>query len=218
MSISRAGIVLALLAVFGCRVAHADVTSDDEYMRRLQVHQTLAPLGGAPFGEQINPYTGELGFRQTDLVFEGTGPTIQLVREFDTAQHTERAIGPSNLGDWTLSIPRLETLTSGPSNTGPITNPGDYWYVGVEQSTARCTDFRRPSFITNIFSLRLTSQAYSKSPKRDAGDCKYHSITSSAATSAGKTAYLPNAAAMCAERRWTKVRTCAARSFSASSN
>lgn len=80
---------LALAALYAClcsHVAHADVTSDDEYMRRLQVHQSLAPLGGAPFGEQINPYTGELSFRQTDLVFEGTGPTIRLARQLDSAE------------------------------------------------------------------------------------------------------------------------------------
>ena len=52
------------------------VTPQDEYMRRLKVYQTVQPSGETPFGEQINLYTGDLTFRQADVIVEGTGPTI----------------------------------------------------------------------------------------------------------------------------------------------
>lgn len=54
------------------------------------------------------------------------------------------------MGNWTLSIPRIETLTQGPLGTGPITDPGQQWKVGG-LSLARCTNFDRPLYTGGLF-------------------------------------------------------------------
>jgi len=120
-------------------------TPEDKYLRRLKVNDAIEPVGPTPFGEELNIYTGDLTFRQTDLVLEGTGPTISLTRELVSVQTSDARMGPSSMGDWVLSIPRIETLTQAPWGTTPITNPGQYWVVGGNLLT-RCTNFDRPLY------------------------------------------------------------------------
>lgn len=88
----------------------ADVTLEGEYGRRINPAQTVQPYGEKAFGENINIYTGDLSFWQTDVSLEGTGPAISLVRKtadylFDTSLRY-----PHPFGNWTLSIPRIQTL------------------------------------------------------------------------------------------------------------
>lgn len=128
-------IALVVAACVLSGIVHADVTQADEYMKRLKIYQTVQPVGDTPFGEQINLYTGELTFNQSDVVLEGTGPTISLVRGKQSAQTSESVQRPAAAGSWQLSIPRIETLTATGWTVGKADDPNRY---------ARCTHFDRP--------------------------------------------------------------------------
>ena len=52
-----------------------------DYAHALKIHSTIQPHGDSPFGERINLYTGGVSFHHDDIVVEGIGPTIRLVRE-----------------------------------------------------------------------------------------------------------------------------------------
>src|SRR4030095_3858066 len=111
MSMSKAAL-LAVTCVCALLVttAHAaEVTSADEYNKRLKIYQTLSPGGAPPFGEQINLYTGELSFQQTDVSFPGIGPDITITRSTGTSLE-DRSLDPLAFGNWDISIPRIETL------------------------------------------------------------------------------------------------------------
>ena len=144
MSISRLGIVVIALSALASQSARADVTLADEYMQRLQIRQTIAPQGDSPFGEQVNPYTGSLSFRQTDVVFEGIGPTIRLARgpESSASAEATATLLPA-FGNWGLSIPRIETLVDGVEGwvIAGTADPGRY---------ARCTRFDRPMYFGTL--------------------------------------------------------------------
>jgi hypothetical protein len=137
--------VVAACAVFGH--AHADVSQADEYMKRLKIAQTVQPAGETPFGEQVNLYTGELSFQQTDVTVEGIGPAISLVRYTRGAQDNDFVNKPGMAGSWQLSVPRIETLTDAPLAGLPVGSPGQNWVVaaaGDPNRYARCTHFDRP--------------------------------------------------------------------------
>ena len=127
-------------------VKSQELTTEDKYLRRLKVNDAIEPLGATPFGEQINMYTGDLTFRQTDVVLDGNGPTISISRELVSVQTSDIRMGPSSMGNWVLAIPRIETLTQAPWGTGAVTNPGDQWTVGNPLTGARCTSFDRPRY------------------------------------------------------------------------
>ena len=119
-----------------------------EYMKRLKAYQTVQPHGDKPFGEQINLYTGELSFSHTDIVLEGTGPTIRVVRTrsgtgFDEA--AEELHPASMFVDWTLQLPRIDTLVADPRNADGT--PGGNWRMGPAadaESFKRCSNFGSP--------------------------------------------------------------------------
>lgn len=129
------------IAMFVCLAsigaARADVSYEQEYLKRLKQYQTVQPLDPSPFGENISLYTGELGLLQTDITLEGTGPTIVLARE--RRMQVPEAPGKPTLGTWALSIPRIETLYR--TN---VATAGGIWKVGssvAEASYDRCTEF-----------------------------------------------------------------------------
>lgn len=145
-----AGIVLAAGVI---HPAHAqDATFDGEYMKRLKMYETVQPHGDTPFGESINLYTGELGFNQTDVDYPGQGPSIVLAREYRAQFQYWSPI--NTLGDWNLSIPRIETFVRTPGRSNypyGLGTPGENWKV--ETATApdvgqpgitRCTNFSAP--------------------------------------------------------------------------
>jgi YD repeat-containing protein len=137
MGRSRTGIVVAALYACLCsQLAHADVTPQDEYSKRLKVSQTISPGGDTPFGERINLYTGELSFSQTDLVDEGIGPAIVVNRTTATSQQ-DKSLDPPAFGLWDLSIPRIETLVMAPGEVG------EKWGSSAN-GYARCTEFAAP--------------------------------------------------------------------------
>lgn len=152
-------IVLSFPVSVRC-VSAEEVAPQDEYMKRLKVHQTIQPLGETPFGESINLYTGELSFRQTDVSLEGTGPTIVLARETTTAQTRELRLLPGAFHDWVLSVPRIETLmpmasTRPPTGGAAVSTPGQYWKVSAfandtTGTDARCSHFGVPRYTSPI--------------------------------------------------------------------
>lgn len=136
----RAGIALAGVLA-GCFLAtgvHAQVTPQEEYSKRLKAYQTISPGGETPFGEQINLYTGELTFHQTDIVLEGTGPAIVIARTTGDSQRD--GAGTPAFGGWEISIPRIETLV----RYDYPKPPGENWRVGISNTTARCTQYGNP--------------------------------------------------------------------------
>ncbi|MGN7726482.1 RHS repeat protein [Luteimonas sp. 22616] len=139
----------AVLYLIGAlSIIHAqEIGPRDEYDRALRGLQTVSALGDNPFGEDIDLYTGRLTFNQADIVLEGTGPTISLVRTTAAVNNSEYRIAPNTLGNWMLSIPRIETLIDKDLTIPNSGSPGEQWtvYEGG-RSYARCTKFDRPSY------------------------------------------------------------------------
>ncbi|MGN6223514.1 hypothetical protein [Pseudoxanthomonas sp.] len=138
--------LLVACAVMG-GVRAQEVPTGDEYLRRIKIYQTIQPVGDTPFGERLNLYTGDLTFSQTDISLEGSGPTITLVRQLASMAESESRLQPYMMGDWVLSIPRIETVVSANLMTGDPGQPGDRWMV-ISSSDPnrhkRCTYFGRP--------------------------------------------------------------------------
>jgi len=138
--------LLVVCAVMGGLRAQ-EVSVEDEYLRRLKVYETIQPVGSTPFGERLNLYTGDLTFSQTDVSLEGKGPAITLVRQLASMAESESRLQPYMMGDWVLSIPRIETVVSANLMTGDPGQPGDRWMV-ISSSDPnrhkRCTYFGRP--------------------------------------------------------------------------
>lgn len=120
-----------------------------DYAKRIKMYETIQPLGDTPFGENINLYTGELSFLQTDIELEGNGPAIVLARDMISSpvaafNHSSSSI--DSFGRWSLTIPRIEVLVKSTSS-----EPGVNWQVPVyppsgapTPSPSRCTNFGVP--------------------------------------------------------------------------
>jgi hypothetical protein len=93
--------------------AASDFDAADAYMQRLKVSQSVSPAGANPFGESVNPYTGELSFHHVDVVLEGAGPSIVVGRKTLTSQDATYSAN-TEMGGWDLTIPRIETLLVAP--------------------------------------------------------------------------------------------------------
>lgn len=143
--------MFGLISLLSGPLAAQTLVPDEDYLRRLKASETVQPVGDTPFGEQVNLYTGDLTFSQSDIVLEGTGPAIRLVRDLATRQtsdlHLRRT--PNAMGDWTLSIPRLETLINSPRGDFGNASPGYNWTISgatVPTRHRRCTELRRPEY------------------------------------------------------------------------
>lgn len=121
-----------------------------DYAKKIKLYETIQPIGDTPFGENVNLYTGELTFLQTDIEFAGSGPTIVLARDMisspiDTYNYSSSSI--DTFGRWSLTIPRIEVLVKSTSS-----EPGTNWQVPIyasptsvpTPSAARCTHFGIP--------------------------------------------------------------------------
>lgn len=115
-------------------VAIASTPSTD-YRERIKVTQTVQPLSERPFGEQINMYKGGLSFEQQDIELSGNGPTIALTRNYTLGGSTAGAPGKYAMADWTLSIPRIQTIVP-----GNLVN-GEWKVASQTNGYARCTQF-----------------------------------------------------------------------------
>ncbi|NKZ39983.1 RHS repeat protein, partial [Oleiagrimonas citrea] len=121
----------------------------------IRVDQDIHPLGAHPFGENIGLYDGSLSFRQVDVSLSGTGPLLQLAREF----HIRGRYGlntsgqDGSFGDWDLSLPRLQTLSikrgfANDSQGNVVTVRG--WDVSTPNGsdfTKRCSHFNSPPIV-----------------------------------------------------------------------
>lgn len=143
---SRGIALLVLCAAMGTIEAQ-EVPTGDEYLRRIKVYQTIQPVGDSPFGERLNLYTGDLTFSQVDISLEGNGPDMTLVRQLATSAEGEARLQPYAMGDWSLSIPRMEAVVSANLMTGDPGQPGDRWMV-ISSSDPnryrRCSYFGKP--------------------------------------------------------------------------
>lgn len=130
-------VFLALLPASPLR-ADTTPTAYTEYHERIKVAQTVQPLGETPFGESINLYKGGVSFNQLDINYTGQGPAIQFARGYDVGGGRNTVGNEEPMGDWTLSIPRIQTIV-----------PGDRlgqhgtWQVENAQPNARCSQFER---------------------------------------------------------------------------
>lgn len=142
--------MLGILFAIFCLHAHTqELNTEDKYLRRLKISESVTPHGDAPFGEKINLYTGDLTFSQADVALEGKGPTIRLVRDLASIQISEARLRPHAMGDWMLSIPRIETFINKPRGVTTPPPPGTQWAVGPPndpQRLARCTRFSMPFY------------------------------------------------------------------------
>jgi len=130
----RGPLGLALLCLtFAAKVRAGDDPSwaITGYKDRIKTAQTIQPLGETPFGESVDLYKGGLSFHQTDISYPGIGPTISISRSYSVGAEEKHPVG---FGDWSLNIPRIETIV-----------PGDL-YVNGEWKTKigdylRCSHF-----------------------------------------------------------------------------
>lgn len=128
---------LSLAAVSGSAMA-ADVSPQDEYEKRLKLARTIEPVGEKPFGESHSLLSGEIGFEVTDITLEGNGPAISLTRTA-RLREMDRGNDPPMLGNWDLSIPRIETMVRAASRLGDAGKPGENWKTLIG-SYARCSE------------------------------------------------------------------------------
>lgn len=141
---SRLPLRLATLGIIAGFISPAwadlTLTPATEYRDKVKVAETVQPLGDSPFGENVNLYKGGISFSQADISFPGTGPTITLSRGFEIGGGSARPIGAREAGDWSLSIPRIQTIL-----------PGDRfsalggWLIAGTNGTARCSGFSKIS-------------------------------------------------------------------------
>ena len=126
---------VVLLACAGA--AHADTyaSAKTEYTRRIQVGETIQPLGETPFGESVSLYTGNLSFRQTDISLPGIGPDITLTRTYEVTGSPVTGSFDLPMGDWDLAVPEIATMIP-----AKRMGYGGVWNVNYSAApTARCS-------------------------------------------------------------------------------
>ena len=119
-------------------------TSDysKEYVNRIKSAGAIQPLGETPFGESIDLYTGATSFEQTDLVLEGIGPPIRIMR-----RSLKGDVGMKDplkffgFGDWDLEIPEIVTLVPGTVKVDSTVGIWSTTDASGNPTAARCTNF-----------------------------------------------------------------------------
>lgn len=141
----RVGIGTQIVGAGALVLVAFDASAQAEYAEKIKLYETLQPTDDAPFGENINMFTGELSFLQTDAELTGRGPPIVLARGYEYSSI-------ETLGRWSLTIPRIEVLVNAPGRF-VLGEPGTNWQVEtwpngaqgeIVPSTARCTNFSLP--------------------------------------------------------------------------
>ena len=141
-------VAVGLCLLAGTLHAQSVVSPEDEYRKAIKVSEDIQPLGDNPFGEQISLYNGGLSFEQTDVSLKGTGPLLQLSRDFKLLGQKDffTVIPDQTFGDWEINLPRIETLTS---HTGTLTS----WQTSgsatpTAQRNQRCSLFYAPPSVS----------------------------------------------------------------------
>lgn len=113
----------------------------EEYQNRIKSTSNISARNDAPFGENLDLYTGTVTFSQQDITLEGKGPPIRIVRISNDSD--DSTINPqqfSGFGDWMLEVPMIQTLAPGTLKYGATT--GEWKVMGPSSWTAdRCTYF-----------------------------------------------------------------------------
>ncbi|KAF1007071.1 MAG: tRNA3(Ser)-specific nuclease WapA [Luteibacter sp.] len=138
------GLILVIAA--GGASAQDAVRPEDEFRQRVRVSEDIQPLGENPFGEQVSLSTGDLSFEQSDIHLTGTGPSIDIVRTYTIRDQSTRdvTVFSDAFGDWTLSLPRITTLSANQQNVkGWVVED---WTTGIS-STARYSKFAQPPVV-----------------------------------------------------------------------
>mgnify|MGYP001095824141 CR=1 FL=1 len=142
MRIVRQGICLWAVVLLSlasmCHAQSTPVTPEDEFKQKIRVSQDIQPLEDKPFGENISLYNGSLSFTQTDVDAPGNGPDLLLTRSYQLpdlpANQYYVGIETSALTDWTLNVPRIETVSAQDAWQNK------QWFF--LEDTQRCTNFR----------------------------------------------------------------------------
>lgn len=116
-------------------------TQADEYQNRIKSSGAIQAFGGnSAFGEQVDLYTGSTTFEQTDLVLEGTGPAIRIVRRSIKGDlNAQGALMFSGFGDWELEIPQISVLVAGTTKTNSTVGLWQIRDAAGNPSNARCS-------------------------------------------------------------------------------
>jgi YD repeat-containing protein len=119
----------------------ADADAATEFLNRPKAGFAAVQVDDA-FGEVLEPSSGALSFRHVDVQLKGTGPDITLVRSSGRDVDPYGVEFKSEFGDWSLSIPRVETLADAMQGaTWETYNPAD-----PTDHYSRCTNFDRPTY------------------------------------------------------------------------
>jgi len=152
----RSGNPFAWLGIFLATALPFDAYSQNSidnvsYRNEVFRRDSVDALHGNMFGETWDPDTGSLSFAQMDTSVSGQGPAIVIKRNYTRGQFKLDRLQNYDLGDWALSIPRIETiLTSALSS--PPTAPGQVWQVAHQSGASaykRCTYFDVAAFVND---------------------------------------------------------------------
>lgn len=134
---------LGLLATCQAWSQATNVTPENEYKKRIQVSETIQPLGENPFGEQVSLYNGALSFEQKDINAPGIGPDIDIIRSFsipnvgiNAAFHDYHA---NAFVDWALEVPHIETLSAPEKNVVNGITTYQWFLIDDFYGTQRCS-------------------------------------------------------------------------------
>ena len=123
--------------------AHAQETNyAAEYTNRIKTAGAIQPLGETPFGESVDLYSGGTSFEHTDLVLEGKGPPIRIMRR--SLKGDVSASDPfkfTGFGDWELQVPEIVTLVPGSVKVGSTVGIWSTDDGSGNPTTSRCTNF-----------------------------------------------------------------------------
>lgn len=116
---------------------------EDELRKLIRISEDVQPLGDNAFGEQISLYNGATRFVQIDISSSGQGPLLQVSRTFELPDYRPDVLAQpylsNELVDWSLDIPRLETLSAVYTLYPPSGKPQKKWSFLEEPN--RCTGF-----------------------------------------------------------------------------
>lgn len=125
-------------------LGQTDSLGDAGYRSLVEKSQGRLSTDTDLFGESWDPDTGMLQFRQQDLSLAGVGPTITLARAYANGFFRDVLLSPWTVGDWALSIPRIETTATQP--VSGTSTPGEFWVVeqAGNEKYKRCSKFGAP--------------------------------------------------------------------------
>ena len=100
--------------------------------------ETVEALGPNLMGDQVNEYSGDLSFTQTDVSLPGNNALSVQVARHRSASTTQAYQAGGLFGDWDLEIPHLNMVAAAPQPN---------WYGGNSATNLnRCSQFNEPPY------------------------------------------------------------------------